>query len=304
MDAKEETVERGAVGDIRLRPKRNTPWRRFAALTAVVMVLTACSPFPGGDVRPTPQSSDDQGLSDPNPSETITDLVGEADVLLFGTIGSVDAEVTDAHAGEFPAQTAVVSVTEILKGDAPPTIRVSKPEGSKYFLTAGTEFSYDGRHEGIFVLQVGDEGEYELLGNVGVHDDWGSWQKFERVLAGLPEHALGATEADLAAWTEQADIIVFASARGDEDDVVIRTPPADYSTSATLRPIEVLKGEMPEPLHVVQGPQPDMVGGTWAFPVKEEGQAGVFFIDTSSGTPTVINTVNPSSINRRRVPVD
>lgn len=302
MDAKEETVERGAIDGIRPRPKRKTPWRRFAALTAVVMVLTACSPVPDGDATPTPQSSDEQDLSAPNPSETITDLVGEADVLLFGTIGSVDAEVADAHAGEFPAQTAVVRVTEILKGDAPSTIRVSKPEGSKYFLTAGTEFSYDGRHEGIFVLQVGDEG-YEILGNVGVHDDWGSWQKFERVLAGLPEHALGATEADLAAWTEQADIIVFASARGGEDDVVIRTPPADFSASATLTPIEVLKGEMPEPLHVVQGPQPDVVGGTWAFPVKEEGQAGVFFIDISSGTPTVINTVNPSSINRRQVPV-
>ncbi|WP_102193361.1 hypothetical protein [Microbacterium aurantiacum] len=282
---------------------KTSKWQGLAAIVAALMVLTACSPVPEEDAMPTPQPSTTQGASDPNPSEPISELVTGADVIAFGTVESVDPVVEDAEAKEFPAQTAVVRVDDVLKGDAAATITVSKPAGTTYYLTDQTEFSYDSRHEGIFVLTGAGEAGYELFGNLGVHDDWGNWQKFERVLAGLPEHAPAATKAELAAWTAQADIIVFASARGDADDIVVHTPPADYAASATLTPIEVLKGDMPEPLDVVQGPQPDVAGGTWAFPVKDEGQTGVFFIDTSSGTPTVINTTNPSVINRRKVPV-
>ena len=252
---------------------------------------------------PTTQPSATPAVSDPNPAERISDLVADADVIAFGVVESVEPAVTDAGADGFPAQTAVVRVDDVLKGDASSTITVSKPDATAYYLTEGSGFSYDARHEGMFVLKaVGDAG-YELFGYVGVHDDAGDWQKFERVLAGLPENAPVATPAQLAEWTAQADIVVFASARGDDDDIVLHTPRADFAASATLTPIDVLKGELLEPLHVVQGPQPDVAGGTWAFPVKDEGQTGVFFIDTSSGTPTVINTVNPSSINRRKVPV-
>lgn len=282
---------------------RSSKWQGLAAAIAALMVLTACSPVPEEDAMPTPQPSTSQAVTDPNPSERISVLVSEADVIAFGTVESVDPVMTDARPGEFPAQTAVVRVDDVLKGDAPATITVSKPAGAHYYLTEQSEFSYDSRHEGIFVLKAAGEAGYELFGNVGVHDDWGNWQKFERVLAGLPETALGATPDDLAAWSAQADIIVFAIARGDDDDIVVHTPRVDFSASATLTPIDVLKGEMSEPLDVVQGPQPDVVGGTWAFPVKDKGQTGVFFIDTSSGTPTVINTVNPTGISRRQVPV-
>jgi len=253
---------------------------------------------------PTPQPSTTQGVSAPNPSESISELVTGADVIAFGTVESVEPQVTDAEADEFPAQTAVVRVDDVLKGDAAATITVSKPAGTAYYLTEQPNSAYVSRNEGIFVLRAAGESGYELFGNVGVHDDWGNWQKFERVLAGLPETAPAATKEELAVWTAQADVIVFASARGADDDIVVHTPRADFSASATLTPIEVLKGEMAEPLDVVQGPQPEVPGGTWAFPVKDEGQTGVFFIDTSSGTPTVINTVNPSSINKRKVPVN
>lgn len=282
---------------------RKSPWQGLVAVIAALVVLTACSPDPEEDAMPTPQPSTTQSVSAPNPAETITELVAGADAILFGTVESVDPAVTDADGADFPAQTAVVRVSDSLKGDAAATITVTKPAGTAYYLTEQTEFSYDARHEGIFVLTAaGDEG-YELLGYLGVHDDWGDWQKFERVLAGLPEAAPAATAEELAAWTDQADIVVFASARGDEDDIVLHTSRADYAASATLSPIEVLKGEMPEPLDVVQGPQPDVVGGTWAFPVTDKGQTGVFFIDLSSGTPTVINTVNPTSISTNRVPL-
>lgn len=252
---------------------------------------------------PTPQPSTTQGASDPNPSEPISELVAGADVITFGTVESVEPAVADADAAEFPAQTAIVRVDNTLKGDAAATITVSKPAGTAYYLAAQPEASFDSRHEGIFVLASAGEDGYELFGNVGVHDDWGNWQKFERVIAGLPEAAPTATKEEIAAWTAQADIIVFASARGADHDIVVQTPRAAFSASATLTPIEVLKGEMPEPLDVVQGPQPEVIGGTWAFPVKDAGQTGVFFIDTSSGTPTVINTSNPSLVNRRKVPV-
>lgn len=282
---------------------KTSKWQGLAVIVSALMVLTACSPVPEEDAMPTPQTTTTQGASAPNPSEPISELVAGADVIAFGTIESVDPVVGDAEAKEFPAQTAVVRVDDVLKGDAPATITVLKPAGTKYYLTDQPTGSYESRNEGIFVLTAAGDAGYELFGNVGVHDDWGNWQKFERVLGGLPEHAPAATKAELAAWTAQADIVVFASARGADDDIVVHTPRVDFSASATLKPIEVLKGEMPEPLDVVQGPQPDVIGGTWAFPVKDEGQTGVFFIDTSSGTPTVINTVNPSSISTNKVPV-
>lgn len=248
---------------------------------------------------PTPLSSATQSVSDPNPNERVSELVAAADLIVVGTVESVDSPITNPDEDLFPAQRAVVRVTEVLKGEAQSTITVVKPEGTWYYFVEQAQPSYDAQHEGIFALKA-DGGSYELFGYAGVQDDF---QKFARVLAGLSEFAPGASEEQLAAWAAEADIIVFANARGTKADVIFHAPRVDFSSAATLTPIEVLKGEMPEALDVVQGPQPDVPGGTWAFPVTDEGQTGVFFIDTSSGTPTVINTTNPSVLNRRRVPL-
>lgn len=277
-------------------------WSAFAAFVSVTLVLAACSADPQEDQAPTPESSATDSVSDPNPAERVSVLVDSADLIVRGTIESVDAPVANADDEEFPAQQAVVTVSEVLKGDAQSSITVVKPEGTWYYLSEYPEASYDAKHEGVFVLKAAGDA-YDLFGYVGVHDDLGAWQKFDRVLAGLSEDALGATEEQLAAWTAQADIIVFASAQGTEAGIAVHAPRVDFSTTATLTAIEVLKGEMPEPLDVVRGEQPDVPGGTWWFPVKDEGQVGVYFIDTSSGTPTVINTTQPSEVNDRQVPL-
>ena len=252
---------------------------------------------------PTPLPSTTASVSDPNLAEPISELVAAADLIVVGTVESVDSPVANAEEEEeFPAQQAVVKVGDVLKGDPQSTITVTKPDGTWFYLSDHAEASHDAKHEGIFVLKAAGE-TYDLFGYVGVHDDSAAARKFDRVLAGLPENAPAASREQLAEWAAQADIIVFARARGTEGDVALHTPRVDFSAAATLTPIEVLKGEMPEPLEVVQGDQPDVPGGTWGFPVTDQGQTGVYFIDTSSGTPTVINTTEPSVINRRQVPL-
>ncbi|WP_147303316.1 hypothetical protein [Microbacterium bovistercoris] len=250
---------------------------------------------------PTPRSSSTAAVQDPNPSERISTLVPAADLIVYGTVESVGPEITDLDQDAFPAQVATVRVSEVMKGEAPETITVTKPEDTYYALVGEANDSYDAKHEGIFVLKAAGEG-YELFGYVGLHDDSGAQRAFARVLAGQSEDIPGASRAQLAEWVDEAEIIVFASVKGDPDDVTLRTPRVGFSSSATLTPIEVVKGEMPEPMKVVQGPQPETPGGTWGFPVGD-GQTGVFFIDTSSGTPTVINTTEPSQINRRQIPL-
>jgi len=272
----------------------------LVVVASVALTLTACSAVPEEDPMPTPRSSSTAEVQDPNPSEPIGQLVSDADLIVYGEVESVDPQITDVDQDAFPEQTATVRVSKVMKGDAPESITVTKPEGTYYALVDEANDSYDAKHEGVLVLKSTGEG-YELLGHVGLHDDSGAQRAFARVLAGQSDRIPNATRAQLAEWADEADIIVFAGVEGDPDAVIWRTPRVDFSSAATLTPIEVIKGQMPEPLDVVQGPQPDVPGGTWAFPISE-GQTGVFFIDTSSGTPTVINTTEPSQINRRQIP--
>lgn len=273
----------------------------LVVIASVALLLTACSATTEEKPMPTPSSST-AAAQDPNPSEPISELVPAADLIVYGTVESVDAPVEDAGEAAFPAQRAIVHVTEVLKGDADAEITVVKPAGTWYHLVDGAQESRDAKHEGIFVLKA-DGDAFELFGQVGLHDDSAAQRTFARVLAGSPEHVPAASRAQLAEWAQQADVIVFARAHGAAGDVVLHTPRLDFAASGTLTPIEVLKGEMPEPLDVVRGPQPEVPGGTWAFPVSEQGQTGVYFIDTSGETPIVINTTEPSQINRRQVPV-
>ncbi|MFE6734955.1 hypothetical protein [Microbacterium sp. NPDC057650] len=250
---------------------------------------------------PTPRSST-AAAQDPNPSEPLSELVPAADLIVYGTVDSVDPVITEIDQDDFPVQTATVSVSEVMKGDAPETITVTKPADTYYALVSEPNDSYDAKHEGIFVLKK-DGDAYELFGHVGLHDDSGAQRAFARVLAGQPEQIPAATPGQLAEWVDEAEIIVFGRAKGDPADVIWRTPRVDFSSSATITPIEVYKGDVPEPLDVVLGPQPDVPGGTWAFPVATEGNIATYFIDTSSGTPTVINTVQPSMLDRRQIPL-
>ncbi|MGO4681386.1 hypothetical protein [Microbacterium sp. 2MCAF23] len=242
-------------------------------------------------------------VSDPNPEEPVAELLAQADLVVVGTVASVDREVAADESRPHAAQTATVDVEQVLKGDAPTTITVTKPADTRYYLTVAPRESYDAKWAGVFTLKRNGDGDgYVLFGNTGVQDDAGALPAFQRVLAGQPERVPAATEAQLKDWAARADIIVFATARGASDQVTLRTPRTDFSTSATLTPIEVLKGTMTAPMQVVQGPQPETVGGTWAFPITEAGEDGVYFIDTSSGTPTVLNTTRPSQINENRIP--
>ncbi|MFE6996869.1 hypothetical protein ACFVAE_12975 [Microbacterium sp. NPDC057659] len=250
---------------------------------------------------PTPRSST-AAAQDPNPSEPLSELVPAADLIVYGTVESVDPAITDIDQDVFPVQTATVHVGEVMKGDASETISVTKPADTHYALVGEANGSYDAKHEGIFVLKRSGDA-YELFGHVGVHDDAGAQRAFARVLAGQREQISTATPAQIAEWAKEAEIIVFGRAEGDADDVIWHTPRVDFSSSATITPIEVYKGEMSEPLDVVLGPQPDVPGGTWAFPVATEGNIATYFIDTSSGAPTVINTAQPSMLERRQIPL-
>jgi len=273
-----------------------------ASAASVALMLTACSASPEEKPMPSTSSSSTAPPQDPNPSEPISQLVPAADLIAYGTVESVDVAIDDAEQETFPQQRATVRITEVLKGEAPAEITVVKPAGTWYRLVDAPQESRAAKHEGIFVL-TSSGNDFELSGHVGLHDDSGAQRAFARVIAGQPEQAPAATRAQLTEWAEQADVIVFARARGTEDDVVLHTPRVEFSASGVLTPIEVLKGEMPEPLEVRQAPQPDVPGGTWAFPVSEKGQTGVYFIDMSGETPHVLNTTEPSQINRRNVPL-
>lgn len=274
--------------------------RASVVVIAASLLLTACSAHPEEQPMHT-SSTPSSSAADPNPQEPVAELLAKADLVVVGKVDAVDVAIDADQPRPRPAQTATVSVEQVLKGEAPTTITVTKPAGTWYFLADATQESYDAKWAGVFTLRKNGAG-YELFGNTGVQDDAGALPAFERVLAGQPERAPAATEAELKDWTAQADIIVFATARGASDHVTLRTPRTDFSTSATLTPIEVLKGTMTAPMQVVQGPQPETVGGTWAFPITEAGEDGIYFIDTSSGTPTVLNTTRPSQINENRIP--
>lgn len=224
-----------------------------------------------------------------DPAEPITDLVADADLIVTGTV--VEAAPADAadDAGTFGRQAATIEVGSVLKGAAAVgKLAIVKPE-SPYFLTEAGDSDRKARSAGIFVLRnTGDTPE--LIGYVGVHDHEFAPQWFARALAGMPAKLPPPTPEQLAEWAARADVIVFAAATGDANQVETRTPRLDWAGAGTLEPIEVLKGELSGPVDVTRGPQPAQPGGTWAFPVQAE-RTGVFFVDTSNGT--VINTAAP-----------
>lgn len=243
-----------------------------------------------------PVSGGDQAT---DPAEPIENLVADAELIVTGSVIDVDPSVDTTDAATFDAQTATIEVESVLKGDvAPGKLTISKPE-SPYFLASATPGSSKGRSGGIFVLRnVGDTPT--LFGHVGVHDHEFAPQWFSRVLAGLPVRLPSPTRDQLVEWVAAADVIVFAAATGDAGSVESRTPRLDWASAGTLEPIEVLKGELAGPVDVVRGPQPSLPGGTWGFPVQQE-RTGVFFLDTSSGPATVLNTAAPWDVNAHQV---
>lgn len=243
----------------------------------------------------------DGGDQATDPAEPIKDLVAGAELIVTGSVIEVEP-ATDASDGRtFAPQTATVEVESVLKGAVPPgKLAIAKPESS-YYLAEAADAPSDrkARSGGIFVLRTtGDTPT--LLGHVGVHDHEFAPQWFARALAGLPATLPPATTEQLTQWVAAADVIVFAAATGDAGRVETRTPRLDWAEAGTLEPIEVLRGEPAGPLAVARGPQPSLPGGTWAFPVQQE-RTGVFFLDTSSEPPTVLNTAAPWDVNLHQV---
>lgn len=237
-----------------------------------------------------------------DPAEPIKELVADADLIVTGSVIEVEPSIDVAASADtrtFGPQTATIEVESTLKGAVEPgKLTVTKPESS-YFLASDTSSDRKARVGGIFVLR--DTGDTPtLLGHVGVHDHEFAPQWFARALAGLPAKLPPPTNDQLAEWVAGADVIVFAAATGDASRVEQRTPRLDWADAGTLEPIEVLKGELAAPLAVARGPQPSLPGGTWAFPVQKE-RTGVFFLDTSSGTPMVVNTAAPWDVNIHQV---
>ncbi|WP_141780551.1 hypothetical protein [Nocardioides albertanoniae] len=250
-----------------------------------------------------PQTTDSHSDQATNKAESIADLVAEADLIVRGTVTKAAPAIDDNDASTFEAQSATIAVDKVLKGDARPgNLEISKPD-SAYYLTseADPDGPARGRFAGTFVLKT-ESGTPTLFGYVGVHDDAYAPQAFARVLAHLPERRPAATTKQLSAWAKDADLIVYGSAFGDADHVTDRTPRLNLSDHASIEPIEVLKGDLGSNIDVAQGPQPSEPGGTWSFPIgKDDFLVGVYFIDTSGATPTVINTATPVGVNRRRV---
>jgi hypothetical protein len=236
-----------------------------------------------------------------DPAEPIKNLVAEADLIVTGSVIEVDPSVDATDATTFDSQTATIEVESTLKGDvAPGKLAIAKPE-SPYFLAEASDASSDrkARSGGIFVLRnIGDTPT--LFGHVGVHDHEFAPQWFARVLGGLPDKLPPPTRDQLAEWVASSDVIVFAAATGDAGRVEMRTPRLDWAEAGTLKPIEVLKGDLAGPIDVARGPQPSLPGGTWAFPVQKE-RTGVFFLDMSNNPPTVINTAAPWDVFTHQV---
>ncbi|MFI7677593.1 hypothetical protein [Actinophytocola sp. NPDC049390] len=240
----------------------------------------------------------DGGDQATDPAEPITELVADADLIVTGTVVEAAPPVDGTTYGP---QTATIEVETTLKGDAAPgKLAITKPESS-YFLAERTAASTDrkARSGGIFVLRnTGDTPT--LFGHVGVHDHEFAPQWFARALAGLPAKLPPPTTDQLADWATRADVIVFAAATGDAGSVETHTPRLDWAGTGTLEPIEVLKGDLAGAVAVTRGPQPTTPGGTWGFPVGRE-RTGVFFLDTSSRPPTVVNTAAPWDVHVQQV---
>jgi hypothetical protein len=281
--------------------------KRAGVVLAIVVATaaSACSadqkeqpmrPETTTDARP-----GDGGDAATDPAEPITDLVANADLIVTGSVIEVDPAIDATDTSTFAAQTATIEVSAAMKGDVPPgKLTIAKPE-SAYFLAEATDASSDrkARSGGVFVLRnTGDTPT--LFGYVGVHDHEFAQQWFERVLAGLPVKLPPPTKDELTQWVSTSDVIVFGAATGDAGRVETHTPRLDWADAGTVEPIEVLKGDLPGPVAASRGPQPSLPGGTWGFPVQTE-RTGVFFLDTSSGQPVVVNTAAPWDVNIHQV---
>jgi hypothetical protein len=274
-------------------------------MAAILVAAGACSADQKEQPMRTETTTDerpvDGGDQATDPAEPITELVADADLIVTGTVLEVAPAIGATDAPAFARQTATIEVQSTLKGDVTPgKLAIAKPESS-YFLADASDAPSDrkARSGGIFVLRnTGDTPT--LFGYVGVHDHEFAAQWFARALAGLPATLPPPTRDQLAEWVTRADVIVFAAATGDAGSVETRTPRLDWAAAGTLEPIEVLKGELAGPVEVTRGPQPALPGGTWAFPVQKE-RTGVFFLDTSSRPPTVINTAAPWDVATTQV---
>lgn len=234
-----------------------------------------------------------------DPAEPIRELVAEAELIVAGSV--IEVEPVDTGTRTFARQTAAIEVESVLKGDvAPGKLTITKPE-SAYFLVDASAHPSErkARSGGVFVLKDID-GTPTLFGHVGVHDHEFAPQWFARALAGLSPKPPAPTSDQLADWAARADVIVFAAATGDGARVETHTPRLDWADAGTLDPIEALKGELTGPVAVVRGPQPTVPGGTWAFPVQKE-RTGVFFLDTATNPPTVVNTAAPWDVYAHQV---
>lgn len=280
--------------------------KRAGAVVAILVAIAACACT---DQKEQPMRPDTTTAERPgggrdeatDPAEPIKELVADADLIVRGSVVEVDPSIDATDAPMFDPQTATIAVEATLKGDAEPgKLTIAKPE-STYVLVEASDPRNDrkARSSGIFVLR--DTGDTPtLFGYVGVHDHEFAPQWFDRALAGLPVKLPPPTDEELSDWVARSDVIVFAAATGDAGRVELHTPRLDWAGVGTLEPIEVLKGELAGHTEVARGPQPTLPGGTWAFPVQQE-RTGVFFLDMSSGPPTVINTAAPWDVYTHQV---
>ncbi len=281
--------------------------KRAGAVVTILLAMAAgaCS----GDQKEQPMRPEtttdarpgNGGDAATDPAEPIKDVVGQADLIVTGSVLEVEPSISATDAQTFAPQNATIEVEAVLKGNAGPgKLAITKPE-SPYFLVEPSAAASDrkARSGGIFTLR-NTGGKPTLFGHVGVHDHEFAPQWFDRVLAGLPVKLPPPGKDQLTEWIAKADVIVFAAATGDASRVEERTPRLDWAEAGTLAPIEVLKGNLPGPTGVARGPQPSLPGGTWAFPVQQE-RTGVFFLDMSGKQPTVINTAAPWDVPSQQV---
>jgi len=229
-----------------------------------------------------------------DPAEPIDAIAEQAVTLVEGSVVAADPELSGE--GPFEAQSAVIAVRRVLKGDAAAgEITVAKPE-SGYFLTADpSDPSPQARTAGLFAL----DGEGHLVGYVGVYSAEAVPQ-FERVLAGLPADVPAPTTAQVGEWAAAADTVVIGWVDAVGQPVEFSYGPAQYAKSGTLHVDAVLAGELADAeLAVVRGPSVFEVGAKWGFRTDNSFASGVFFLDTSSSPAVVLNGAAPWQVSER-----
>lgn len=234
-----------------------------------------------------------------NLAEPLDQIVAEAELIVHGSVVSAEPAAAGGDAGEYPPQTAVVRVDEVLKGAAPVgDLEVAKP-ASAYYVTAEPAAASPGRHAGLFVLRAGADGTPELFGYQGVHDDR-QRQEFDRLLAGLPQQVAPPSDADIRALAARADAVVVGPATAD-GPVDFRLGDTEYTAAARVDVQDVLQGDLaPGELQVIRGRNVFEVGGRWGFPT-DIPNVGVYFLDLSSEPAVVLNPVDPFRYQARAV---